>query len=320
MQSPKVYIVLLNYKKWDDCRDCLQSVLQSTYTNYSVFVVDNDSGNSSLEHLINWFEMEAPGNPQLKEEKNQYVLLRRRTLNESLDLSIIPKVVFIQNDENAGFAAGNNVVLNLLHDQDAFFWLLNPDMVIQKDTLGELVQYAVKLPPNSIVGSVILPYTKGLHRIIYGGARVSFLSATVSRIHNRSAIHRLDYISGGCLFAHTRCLGQLGLLPEEYFLYWEETDWCYKAKQKGYGLYVCVSATCYDKGSTTIGKNFIADYYYARNGLLFISKFRPGNIPFVVFFLGIRCVKRLVTGRWERAKGIYRGTVDFFKMHPDDSK
>jgi GT2 family glycosyltransferase len=320
MQSPKVYIVLLNYRKWEDCRDCLQSVLQSTYVNYAVFVVDNNSGNNSLENLIKWYEIEIALEPQTPVQRNSHVVLNRAQLGECLDMATVPKVVFIQNDENAGFAAGNNVVLNILYDKDAYFWLLNPDMVIQRDALTELVQYSTQMPEHSIVGSVILPFKDKYHRVIYGGAKVNFFSATVSWIHRRNAIGRLDYISGGCLFAHTSCLEQLGPLPEEYFLYWEETDWCFRAKRKGYHLNVCTSATCYDKGSTSIGKSFAADYYYARNGLLFISKFRPKNIPFVLFFLGLRCVKRLMTGRWERAKGIYRGTVDFFKMQPDDTK
>ena len=320
MQSPKVYIVLVNYRKWEDCRDCLQSVLESTYTNYTVFVVDNNSGNNSLGYLIKWYEKEIAVGSQIAVQGNAHVFLNRAQLRECLELSIVPKVVFIQNDQNAGFAAGNNVVLNQLRDKDAYFWLVNPDMVIQRNALGEFVQYSAQLPANSIVGSVILPFQGKHHRVIYGGAKVNFLTATVSWIHKRNAIQRLDYISGGCLFAHTSCLEELGLLPEEYFLYWEETDWCFRAKQKGYRLNVCISATCFDKGSTSIGKSFVADYYYARNGLLFISKFRPNNIPFVLFFLGLRCVKRLLAGRWERAKGIYRGTVDFFKMQPYDNK
>ncbi len=320
MQSPNVYIVLLNYRKWEDCRDCLQSVLQSTYTNYTVFVVDNNSGNNSLDHLIKWYEKETAVATHTTETENSYVFLNKSEVTESLDLSNVPKVVFIQNDENTGFAAGNNVVLKILYDKAVYFWLLNPDMVIEKNSLAELVRYSLQLPVKSIVGSVILPYSGRRHKVIYGGAKVNFFSATVNWIHKLNDIGRLDYISGGCLFAHTSCLVQLSLLPEEYFLYWEETDWCFRAKQKGYQLNVCTTATCYDKGSTSVGKSFAADYYYARNGLLFISKFRPKNIPFVLFFLGLRCVKRIVTFRWKRAKGIYCGTVDFFKIQPDANK
>ena len=317
---PPIYIIILNYKKWQDSRDCLESVLRSTYTNFSVFVIDNNSGNNSLEHLSVWLENKIAGETSLQDEPTSYVLLERRELNGSTDFSKFPKIIFIQNDENAGFAAGNNVVLKFLRDQDAYFWLLNPDMVVKEDTLAELIQFTMRLPSQSIVGAVVRSYSGNRELLIYGGDKVNFLSATVSMIKKPGSVHRLDYISGGCLFTHASNLNQLGLLPEEYFLYWEETDWCYRAKQSGYGLYVCTSATCYNKISTVIGKSFMADYYYARNGLLFISKFRRKNIPFVLFFLGIRFLKRIVTGRWARARGIFKGTMDFFKMKPDEVK
>ncbi len=320
MQMPKVYIIMLNYRRWEDSRECLASVLRSTYTNYSVFVIDNDSRNNSLEHLITWFEKKMASEALPREAQDTYVLFKRHQLNDSIDVSKLPTLIFVQNNENAGFAAGNNIVLKMLRDTNAYFWLLNPDMVIQTDTLAELVQFSIKLPQESVVGSVLHSYSEGHELIAYGGARVNFLSATVVPIQNPDCIQRLDYISGGSLFTHTSNLNRLGMLPEKYFLYWEETDWCYSAKQKGHFLYVCTAAICYDKGSTSIGRNFIADYYYARNGLLFISKFRQKNIPIVLFFLGIRYLKRILTGRWERARGILKGTIDFFKMQPDDVK
>jgi GT2 family glycosyltransferase len=319
MQAPKVYIILLNYRQWEDSRECLESVLRSTYNNFSVFVIDNDSRNNSLEQLISWFK-EKTTNEAYREGRGSYVLLNRRQLNDYINVSELPKLVFIQNDENAGFAAGNNIVLNLLRNTDAYFWLLNPDMVIEMNTLAELVQFSIQLPRESIVGSVLQSYSENQGLICYGGARVNFLSATVAPIQSLDCVQRLDYISGGSLFAHTSNLNRLGMLPEKYFLYWEETDWCYSAKQMGYVLHVCTRAVCYDKGSTSIGKTFKSDYYYARNGLLFISKFRPKNVPFVLFFLGIRFLKRIMTGHWERARGIYKGTKDFFKMQPDDRK
>ena len=121
MQSPKVYIVLLNYKKWEDCRDCLQSVLHSTYNDYIVFVVDNDSGNQSLEHLIKWYETEIAVRSRLGEQQNSYVLLTSKNLNERRDSPANSKIIFIQNEKNEGFAAGNNIVLNFLRGRDAYF-------------------------------------------------------------------------------------------------------------------------------------------------------------------------------------------------------
>jgi len=138
MQAPKVYIILLNYRRWEDSRECLESILRSTYNNFSVFVIDNESGNNSLEHLISWFKKKITIEGY-REGQGGFVLLNRKQLNDHLNVSELPKLVFIQNDENAGFAAGNNIVLNMLRNMDAYFWLLNPDMVIEMNTLTELV-------------------------------------------------------------------------------------------------------------------------------------------------------------------------------------
>jgi GT2 family glycosyltransferase len=320
MPLPKVYIVILNFKQWEDTRDCLESVLQSTYNNFSVFVIDNNSGNNSLKYLSAWLETRMAGKPSLQQQPVQYVLLTRQELNESTDFSKLPGVVFIQNDENAGFAAGNNVVLRILRNKEVYFWLLNPDMVIKEDALEKLVQFTSGLSFRSIVGAIVRSYSGNHELLFYGGHKVNFLSATVRMVKQKSAVQRLDYISGACLFTHASNLEQLGLLPEEYFLYWEETDWCYRAKRSGYVLAVCPEAVCYDKISTIIGKSFMADYYYVRNGLRFISKFRKKNIPVVLFFIGIRFWKRIFTGQWARARGVFKGTRDFFKMKPDETK
>ena len=320
MLPPKVYIIILNFQQWEDTRDCLESVLQSTYTNFSVFVIDNNSGNNSLEQLSAWLGNKFSRSSSLPNETVSCVLLKRKDLSNSINLSGLSKVTFIQNDENAGFAAGNNVALGLLRTGDAYFWLLNPDMVIKKDTLEKLTQFAATTSLKSIVGAVVRSYSGNRELLFYGGHKVNFLSATVSMIKKPGSVHRLDYISGACLFSHTSNLHQLGLLPEDYFLYWEETDWCYRAKQLGYVLSVCPEAVCYDKVSTIIGKSFMSDYYYTRNGLRFISKFRKKNIPFALFFMSIRFMKRIVMGQWARARGVFKGTRDYFKLKPDEVK
>ena len=249
-----------------------------------------------------------------------YTFMKKEDLDDLFNPSSLSRVTFIQNNSNAGFAAGINIALHTLQDLDAYIWLLNPDMVVTENTLAELVAFADRHPLNAITGATIKSYSGNRELLFYGGSKVNFLSATVSLIKDTGSFHQLDYISGGCLFTHTSNWKKWGLLPEEYFLYWEETDWCYRARQGGCVLYVCTTAICYDKISTVIGKNFMANYYYARNGLLFVSKFRKKNIPVVLFFLGIRFLKRIVTGRWARAGGIFRGSIDFFKMKPYEVK
>lgn len=317
---PPIYIIILNYKKWQDTLECLESVFHSSYKDFSVIVIDNDSPNNSLEHLMQWADKSAGNDGSESVRSFSYTFLHREDIADPISLASLSRLTFIQNNINAGFAGGINVALRILQDMDVYVWLLNPDMVVTENTLTELAGFAIQQPLNSITGATIKSYSGNRGLLFYGGYKVNFLSATVSLIKKTGSFHQLDYISGGCLFTHISNLKRLGLLPEEYFLYWEETDWCYRAKQSGCGLYICTTAICYDKVSTVIGKNFMANYYYARNGLLFISKFRKKNIPFVLFFLGIRFLKRIVTGRWARARGIYRGTMDFFKMKPYEAK
>lgn len=320
MPAPKVYIVILNYSQWQDSRDCLESVLQSAYTNFSIFLVDNNSGNNSIENLTAWLDNITGSGIPLFEKPVDYLVIKRPEMSNSPDLARFPKITFIQNEINAGFAAGNNIVLQFLKDQDAYIWLLNPDMTIKNDTLGELVRFTVQQPINTISG-VVVRYSKGNHKLLfYGGGKINFRLATVRMVQRPGVISRLDYISGSCLFTHAGNFKLLGLLPEDYFLYWEETEWCYRAKQRGYGLAVCQTAICYDKISSVIGKSFMANYYYVRNGLLFVSKFRKKKIPVVLFFVMLRFLKRIVTGQWKRARGVCKGTIDFLKMKPNEAK
>jgi GT2 family glycosyltransferase len=193
-------------------------------------------------------------------------------------------------------------------------------MVVTETTLAELAAFAIQQPLNSITGAMIKSYTGNRELLFYGGGMINFLSATVSVCRKPGDISGLDYISGGSLFTHATNFKKHGLLPEEYFLYWEETDWCYSAKQDGYRLTVCTSAICLDKISSVIGKSFMADYYYSRNGLLFISKYRRKNIFIVLFFMWLRFFKRIFQGRWKRAGGVLKGSIDYFKWKPDESK
>src|SRR5215831_18706225 len=139
---PQVYIIILNYKKWQDTQECMESLLHSVYQNFVAIIIDNDSKNDSLQHLSHW----------LTETGNSiFSFFQMDEINNSIaaDLS---QFVFIQNKANAGFAGGINPVLELLQNENAFVWLLNPDMVVEKNTLSELVQFATVQPVESIIG------------------------------------------------------------------------------------------------------------------------------------------------------------------------
>lgn len=282
MQDPFVYIVIVNYQQWQDTCDCLASLLCSTYTNYKIIVVDNNSQNDSFKQMVDWA---GPGTP----------------------------ILFMRSDANQGFASGNNVAIKSLGELDAYIWLLNPDMIASENTLEELVNFARQEKKQTIIGATIRSASGNQKVLFYGGARVNYMFARVKPMKRIDGVEKLDYVSGTSLFTHASNFKEYGLLPENYFLYWEETDWCHRARKMGARLRVCITAVCYDKGSTTIGKGYLAHYYYCRNGLLFISKYKKGNLIFALVSMGFRLLRRVVSGQWPIAKGVYRGTMDFLK-------
>jgi GT2 family glycosyltransferase len=306
----KIYIVILNYKKWEDTAQCLDSVLASDYPDFTVFIVDNFSQNSSLEKIIAHGKQTRPGQ---FDDPSFFTLIDSSQIKSVIDSGILPKVVFVQNNENKGFASGNNVVLQHIQQKNAYVWLLNPDMVIENVTATALWSTAKKANINSIIGATIKYYEDKEKVHFYGGAKINFSTATIQFINNTADIPSLDYISGGCLFCHATHFSTIGLLPEEFFLYWEETVWCYKAKQQGYQLIVCLEAICYDKISTTIGKGFLSDYYYTRNGLTFISRYKRNRLAIVLATTCIRIGKRVAKGEWSRANGVLQGVISFIK-------
>ena len=316
---PKVYILILNYKRWQDVIECLDSVFRSEYKNFSVIVVDNDSQNNSLQYLKDW----ANGDTILKrkiEKPITYKYFHSKEIDASTDFNSSIQLFFIQNEANVGFAAGNNLVLQFLLKKDAYIWLLNPDMVVKEDTLYELVGFVAQQPFMSITGSIVKSFLHQDELILIGGARINYNSATVSFIKKENEIPRMDFVYGGSLFAHAKHFNEIGLLPEDYFLFWEEADWCYQAKKKGYKLLVCKTAICYDKVSTSIGKGFLADYYYTRNGLLFLAKYKKDKIATAIVFAILRFIERIITGKWRKAGGVFKGILAFLRRKKYESQ
>ena len=211
---PKVYIIILNYKKWQDVIECLESVFRLQYDNYTVIVIDNDSQNGSLEHLKSWTLKEPNGSlfPYsdgiLKKPATSAHFLANE-LSMVKDVSELPQLIFIQNERNLGFAGGNNVALRFIKNENAYVWLLNPDMVVKDDTLSEMIAATQIANVPTITGAVTKSYSNTDKVLFYGGGRINFKTATVNMIQELTELPTLDYISGGSMLTHTKHLDDL---------------------------------------------------------------------------------------------------------------
>ena len=133
--SKPVNIIIVNYNCWTYTVDCISSLLNSTNTNFNVFIVDNQSTDNSIYEIEKW-----------SKKKQLPFAITTGKFEEIQDhlKSQIPLITLIKNDENRGFGAGNNVILKPLSKvlKESFVWLLNPDTEVEKKVLEDLINLA----------------------------------------------------------------------------------------------------------------------------------------------------------------------------------
>lgn len=293
--NKKVYIILLNYNGWKDTIECLESVLKNDYENYQIIVVDNDSVNNSMENIINWAEGKQEvvydENSQLKHLSQpfepkplDYVFY---TKDEALNGGIQEQekqyknaIIFIQAGENGGFATGNNIGIKyaLVKDDFEYVWLLNNDTVIKKDTLSKLVKSFEEKKQNQklgILGSVQYYYHKPeLIQAAAGGfnkLRGNFWNYQTLEFKQED----ISYIYGASMFIAKDVLNQVGLLNEEYFMYYEEIDFAERIKKYNFIQMVDKQIKVYHKhgGTTTTLESDFRKYYLEKNKIKFYKNF-----------------------------------------------
>ena len=289
--TPKVLVVLVNHKGHKDTVECLESVLKSDYSNFSVVVVDNSGDNTSINYIQDWAQGRVAA-------ETMHPDLVYPPVNKPLKLSIVGDSDFrgefiesitILSAPNRGFAAANNVALRLaLHQDFDFFWLLNNDTVVSHNAPSELVQAASSQDDVGILGSKLLLYHNPSVLQGVGGN----YNKWVGKVHEIGAFEqdrhqwdqknfRMDYVIGASMFVSKNFLSSVGLMNEDFFLYYEELDWALRAKEKGWRLVFVPASKVYHKGGASInksavkGNSLLSDFYAVRNRILITRKFFP---------------------------------------------
>jgi GT2 family glycosyltransferase len=322
-QSPTVYIVLVNYKGWKDTIECLESLFKMPYPNFKVVVVDNDSQDGSLATIAQWadgtlmlpfdeeFYTQAPVASYPIKKPIPYQLLEAGKPDQAIPN---PRLYLVQSAENLGFAGGNNVGIRLAMLQQAdYVWLLNNDTVVEPSALNHLVgHYESAKQPDSrlgILGAKLLYYhNPKLVQAVLG--RYKPLLATTEHIgHLQPADTSFedlqpgqnDYIVGASMFVSAAFIREVGLMAEEYFLYFEELDWVKRGLAKNYTIALCAEALVYHKEGASIGggmkdndrKSALSDFYSIRNRLIITRKYYKKYLPSVYFSLLLVAANRV---------------------------
>jgi GT2 family glycosyltransferase len=324
VEYQKVYIVVLNYNTWLDTIECLQSLLQQQFSSYEIIVVDNCSNNDSRFQLLEWGKenIKKIGGQQnfdftVSEYKNNSFISLKRAENAILHL--------VWSDKNGGYAYGNNIgiLYSRYHSSMHFIWILNNDTVVMPDTLSKLRSCFNTTGWNvGLVGCIQTYYNQpqrvqclyGVFNSTWGITKEQGVGIDI-KDSNQYRGRPIDYLYGACLFTHTSVLDQVGLLSEDYFLYFEELDFATRLKKEGLLLVCCFEANILHKqgGSTgTDGKpmTFItpfSDFNTFRSKFIFARKFYKNYILLYLFVSCLQILHRVVKGKFKNATAVIKG-------------
>jgi GT2 family glycosyltransferase len=203
------------------------------------------------------------------------------------------RLELVPTGSNLGFAGGNNVALRLALARDDFeyAWLLNNDTVVEKDALGHLVARMRDRPGAGMCGSTLRFYEPPHEVQAHGGATYNpwfGMPGNVERLRpgedHVQVESRLAYVMGASMLVSKAFLRDVGLMSEDYFLFYEELDWAARARGR-YSLAYAPESRVYHKGGRSTGLSgrrydLASDYYMNRAQLMYARRHTPWLVPF----------------------------------------
>ncbi len=256
---PCVSIITINYNQLKLTCELLDSLRNLTYPDVEIIVIDNNS------------------------TENPNTLLREK----------YPEVKVIISPENLGFAGGNN--LGFQASKGKYLLFLNNDTEVDPASLEPLVALFEDNPKAGAASSKILYYNSDNTIQYAGSSRIDPFTGRSKRIGYMEKDHgqhnlqqETDLAHGAAMMVPRRVIDHVGMMPEFFFLYYEEVDWCESIKKSGYKIYFVPASRVYHKESMSIGKkSTLKTYYMTRNRLLYMRRNTSGlkKITWILFFL-----------------------------------
>lgn len=256
INKPLISLITINYNNTGVTTDFLKSVQHLDYPNKEVIVVDNNSSKNPTDELKNVF----------------------------------PSVKVIVSDKNLGFAGGNNLGIKASKGEYLFF--VNNDTELTPQILNGLLE-VFETHPDAGAVSPKFHYYYAPDTIEFAGYKaVNTFTGRNSMIGCRTKdegqydhLTKTNYAHGGGMMVPRKVIEEVGMMPEVYFLYYEEFDWCEQIKRKGYNIYYQYKSLIYHKESMSVGKNSVLKTFYInRNRILFMRRNVKG-LPFLGFAL-----------------------------------
>lgn len=283
---PLVSIITVNYNQAQVTLEMIASLRHLSYPNVEIIVVDNAS---------------RPEEPNV--------------------IGILPGIKLLCAEKNLGFAGGNN--LGIKEAEGEYLFFLNNDTEVDPGALEPLVTLFTQQAKAGIASPKILYHESG-EQIQYAGSKGmnpwTGRSVTIGALERDSgqydAVYKTPIIDGAAMMVPARVVREVGLMPEIYFLYYEELDWCEIIKRNGYESFYVGTAKVYHKESMSVGKSsLVKTYYMNRNRLLYIRRnlkgwqFITSCFVFLCMALPKRALQFALKGQWRHVGKLYGGLV-----------
>lgn len=312
--SQAVLVVLVNYRRVDDTKACIESLIRlaTPAIELTVAVCDNGSTVASAEALMAVIQS-SPLAPALTSADPASDV-------RVLDGKVGPhRCVLVLSPKNLGFAGGNNLALHAARRSGGYdyVWFLNNDTEVAPDSLACMLGRMEQDARIGLCGATLV-YAWDRARVqCFGGCRLNVWTGATHQIGHGSAWPcdvdlnevegQMAYPAGASMLASRRFLDTVGLMVEDYFIFYEEIDWSIRARKAGFRIAYAPDAVVYHKEGASIGtghstkRSALAEYFGLRNKLLFTWRFYPWAMPSVWLISWLQVLRRLTQRQWSRA-------------------
>lgn len=284
--NPSVAVVILNFNTKYFLEKFLKSVVNSSYSNFQVYVADNASTDDSVKFIIDHY----------------------------------PQIKLIVLEKNYGFTGGYNRALKQINSD--YYILLNSDVEVKSDWIEPMVELAEKTPNIGAIQPKILDF-KNPSKFEYAGASGGYIDkygfpfcrgrifeSLEEDLNQYDDEKEIFWASGASMFVKADLYHKLGGLDEDFFAHMEEIDFCWRLHHNGYKVMVSPKSVVYHVGGGTLQKsNPKKTYYNFRNGLILLIKNLPSNKLVPILFMRL-LLDHIAAYRW-----LFQGKYgDFFAV------
>jgi hypothetical protein len=290
MNITEVSVVVVNWNTQDILRDCLRSIYeQCGEIDIEVIVIDNASTDGSVE--------------MVKKDFTQ--------------------VTLIENSQNRGFAAANNKGIAI--SKGRYVLLLNSDTVVLDNAIAKTVAFADSHPEAAVVGCRVLNPDRTLQPTCFMFPSILNMLLSSTYLYklfpkskffgrermtwwNRNDIREVDVVTGCFMLVRQDAIKKVGSMDEQFFMYGEETDWCYRFKQADWKILFTPCAEIIHLGGQSAQKRATTMVVQLRKSILQFMKKHHGPLIYrivcllTVIFLAVRLPIWSVIAFFQRAQ------------------